>query len=90
MALIISEKLFVCMHKLPKLHRNYSSGASIWVSVHPSEENILLLDNIDPSNNTPGQKKIVPENSEILIFAIYLVRKGIFFLKGQYQPGLGF
>ena len=34
------------MQELPKLHRNYSSGAIIWGSVHPIEENILLLNNI--------------------------------------------
>ena len=39
-----------------------------------------------------GQKLFLPENSEIRIFAIFLVRKGNFFLlkKGMYQPGPGF
>ena len=46
----ISEKMFLCMQELPKLHRNYSSGAIIWGSVHPTEENILLLNNIDMYN----------------------------------------
>ena len=39
-----------------------------------------------------GQKIFLPDNSEILIFAIYSVWKGIFFLKikSMYQSGLGF
>ena len=38
-----------------------------------------------------GQKLFLPENSEILIIAIFLVWKGIFLLKkGMYQPGPGF
>ena len=41
------------MQDLPKLHRNYSSGAIIWGSLHPTEENILLLRNIDIYNHTP-------------------------------------
>ena len=40
------------MQELPKLQRNYSSGAIIWGSVHPTEENILLLKNIDMYNYT--------------------------------------
>ena len=44
------KKLFKCMQELPKLHRNYSSGAMVWGSVHPTEENILLLNNIDMYN----------------------------------------
>ena len=35
------------MQELPKLHRNYYSGAMVWRSVHPAEKNILLLNNID-------------------------------------------
>ena len=38
------------MQELPKLHRNYSSGAIIGGSVHPNKENILLLRNIDMYN----------------------------------------
>ena len=41
------------MQDLPKLHRNYSSGAITWRSLHPSEENILLLRHIDIYNHTP-------------------------------------
>ena len=41
------------MQELQKLHRNYSSGAIIWGSVHPTEENILLLKNIAMYNYTP-------------------------------------
>ena len=39
-----------------------------------------------------GQKLFLPESSEILIFAIFLLWKGNFFLlkKGMYQPGPGF
>ena len=44
------EKLFKCMQEVPNLHRNYSSGAIIWGSVHPTTENILLLKNIDMYN----------------------------------------
>ena len=40
------------MQKLPNLHRNSSSEAIIWGSVHPTKENILLLNNIDLSNDT--------------------------------------
>ena len=40
------------MQELPKLHRNYSSGAIIRGSVHPTEDNILLLNNIDMYNYT--------------------------------------
>ena len=40
------------MQELPKLHRNYSSKAIIWGSVHPTGENILLLNNIDMYNYT--------------------------------------
>ena len=40
------------MQGLQKLHRNYSSGAIISGSVHPTEENILLLNNIDMYNYT--------------------------------------
>ena len=35
-----------------KLHRSYSSGATIWGSVHPTEENIFLLKNVDMYNYT--------------------------------------
>ena len=45
----ISEKKFKYMQELPKLHRNFSSGAMVWGSGHPAEENILLLNNIDIS-----------------------------------------
>ena len=41
------------MQELPKLHRNYSSEAIIWVLDHPTEENILLLKNITMYNYTP-------------------------------------
>ena len=37
--------MFPYKQELPKLHRNFSSGAIIWGSVHPTEENILLLNN---------------------------------------------
>ena len=39
------------------MHRNYSSGAIIWGSVHPTEENILLLNNIDLSNKAAVKYK---------------------------------
>ena len=38
--------------ELPNLHRNYSYGPIIWGSVHPTEENIVLLKNIDMYNYT--------------------------------------
>ena len=41
------------MQDLPKLHMNYSSGAVIWGSLHPTEENIFLLENFDIYNYTP-------------------------------------
>ena len=44
--------MFPCMQELPKLHRNNFFGAIIWWSVHPTEENILLLNNIDMYNYT--------------------------------------
>ena len=50
--IFISEKLFKCTQELPKFDRNYSSGAIIRGSVHPTEENILLLNNIDMYNYT--------------------------------------
>ena len=34
------------MQEVPNLHKNYSSGAIIWGSVHPIEEITLLLNNI--------------------------------------------
>ena len=40
------------MQELPELHRNYSSGAIIWGFVNPTEEDILLLKNIDMYNYT--------------------------------------
>ena len=40
------------MQELPKLHRNYSSGAIISGSVHPTETNILPLNNINMYNYT--------------------------------------
>ena len=43
---------FLRIHKLQQSHKNYFSGAIIGGSVNPTEENILLLDNIDLSNNT--------------------------------------
>ena len=48
------------MQELPNLHRNFSSGAFIRGSVHPTEENILLLNYIDMHNYTavtPGLLK---------------------------------
>ena len=36
----------------PKSHINYFSGAIIWGSVHPTEDNILLLNDIDMYNYT--------------------------------------
>ena len=48
--LFMSGKLFKCMQELPKSHRNYFSWAIILGSVHPTEENILQLNNIDMSN----------------------------------------
>ena len=50
---LIQKKIFKCMQDLPKLHRNYSSGAIIWGSLHPTEENILLLRHTDIYNDTP-------------------------------------
>ena len=44
------KKMLKSMQDLPKLHRNYSSGAMVWGSVNPAEENILLLNNIDIYN----------------------------------------
>ena len=44
---LFQKKIFKCMQDLPKLHKNYSSGAIIKGSFHPTEENILLLRNID-------------------------------------------
>jgi hypothetical protein len=44
--------MFKCIHELLKLHKNNSSGAIIWGSLNQTEENILLLDDIDLSNNT--------------------------------------
>ena len=41
------------MQDLQKLHKNFSSGAIIWGSLHPTEENILLLRNINIYNHTP-------------------------------------
>ena len=46
----IQKKMFPCLQELQKLHRNYSSVAIIWGYVPPTEENILLLNNIDMSN----------------------------------------
>ena len=60
----MSEKIFTCMQEVPNLHKNYSSGAIIWGSVHPIEEIILLLNNIGMYNytavvgNTGNQAKI--------------------------------
>ena len=34
----------------PKMAQDFFSGAIIWVSVNPTEENILLLNNIDINN----------------------------------------
>ena len=34
------------------MHRNYSPEAFIWGSVHPTDETILLLDNVDLSKET--------------------------------------
>ena len=45
-------KIFTCMQEVPNLHKNYSSGAIIWGSVHPIKENILLLNNIGMYNYT--------------------------------------
>ena len=44
--------MFKRMQELPNLHMIYSSGAIIWGSVHPIEENVLLLNNIDIYNYT--------------------------------------
>ena len=44
------------MQDLPKLHRNYFSGAMVWGSVHPAEENILLLNNIDMYNEAAVER----------------------------------
>ena len=44
------------MQELPKLHRNFFSGFFIWGSVRPTEENILLLNNIEVSNQTAVYK----------------------------------
>ena len=41
--------------ELPKLHRNYSSGAMVWGSVQPDEKITLLLNNIDMYNYTAVQ-----------------------------------
>ena len=41
------------MQDLPKVHRNFFSRAIIWGSLHSTEENILLLRNIDIYNYTP-------------------------------------
>ena len=38
------------MQDNPNLHSNYSSGAMVWGSVNPAEQNILLLNNIDMYN----------------------------------------
>ena len=40
------------MQDLPILHSNYSSGATIWGSLHPPVENILLLRHTDIYNHT--------------------------------------
>ena len=40
------------MQDFQNLHKNNSSGAIIWGSVHPTTENILLLRNIDMYNYT--------------------------------------
>ena len=48
----MSEKIFTCMQERLNLHRNNSSGAIICGSVHPIEENILLLNNIGMYNYT--------------------------------------
>ena len=40
------------MQELIKLYRIYSSEGIIWGSVHPTEENILLLKNNDMYNYT--------------------------------------
>ena len=50
---LFQKKIFKCMQDLPKMHRNYSSGAIIWGSLHPTEENILLLGHTDIYNHTP-------------------------------------
>ena len=52
------------MPELPKLHKNYSSGAIIWGSDHPTEEKILLLKNNAMYNYTPvkggkGKQEII-------------------------------
>ena len=48
------------MQELQNLHRNYSSWAIIWGSVHPTEENILLLKNIDMYNYTALVRDLSP------------------------------
>ena len=50
--LLISDKLLKFVYRLTKAHKSYSSGPYDWGSVYPIEENILLLNNIDLSNDT--------------------------------------
>ena len=42
--------------KLPTPHTIYSSVAIIWGTVHPTEENIMLSNNIDLSKDTAVAK----------------------------------
>ena len=44
--------MFLGVQEVPHLHKNYSSGAIIWESVHPVEGNILLSNNIGMYNYT--------------------------------------
>ena len=60
------------MQKVPNLHRKYSPGGIIWGSGHPTEENILLLKNIDMYNYTavllPSSFCFLSSSSRCLIF----------------------
>ena len=48
------------------MHRNYSSGAIIWGSLHPTEENILLLGHTDIYNHTPVIIEQTPKATNII------------------------
>ena len=61
------KKIFPCMQELPKLHRNYSSRAIIWGSLHQTEENILLLRHTDIYNHTPVLPRDLPYAIENLM-----------------------
>ena len=61
------------MQELPILHTNYSSGAIIWESVHPIEENIMLLNNTGMYNYTA-----VDKNKHILINSFVRTRNPLY------------